>query len=253
MKPLKYMVAAAILLATTACNSKPPQPSGHYQDDDATFGIHFINERRAIVATDDAAGREVNKESYRIQQGKNGYELLLSGFPENRVYGIKQSGDELVLTSPENQKFALERVDAITIQEQTGTTQTSLERSTSDYQLEGMTNVHSINRAQQLHYVDDSKFANDLVDLGLQIETETDLYRHTTTAFERFAISTAEAKGDFNSYLGTVRIVGEWTTATLCEADSSVSIADLVAAQVQQLSENPTAQTSCPAGSRHRH
>jgi Type IV pilin-like G and H, putative len=91
--------------------------------------------------------------------------------------------------------------------------------------LESRTNVGSMNRAQQVHYLERDKFGSSLAQLGLGIKPQTEEYVYLTVSFRQVAFNYALSKVNHRRsrvggvFLGKVPETGELTTfAITCEA-----------------------------------
>ena len=93
-------------------------------------------------------------------------------------------------------------------------------------QSEAKTYTGSMNRAQQAFYLEKSKFATNVDELGIGIKTETENYSYRTVASNRATIQIGGSKrSDLKSYVGAVylaKISGSndiTSLAILCESD----------------------------------
>lgn len=110
----------------------------------------------------------------------------------------------------------------------------------------------SMNRGQQAYYLENSRFARRINDLGMGITPDTDRYLYRTFAqgsgTKARAINAAIARSEgLKSYIGFVRLSTQsretFTLATLCESEKPTR--SLPSAQeLAQLSE----KTPCPSG-----
>ena len=87
--------------------------------------------------------------------------------------------------------------------------------------------VGTLNRLQQAHYLEKSKFASDLTTLANPVPEETNNYRYTIAASPMSAINYGTSRaGALKSYVGmtAISLVTEssdaTTTAVLCEANT---------------------------------
>ena len=112
----------------------------------------------------------------------------------------------------------------------------------------------SINRAQQVHYLENLEFAAQVDDLGLGILSETDAYRYDVAQLEeKFVINRAVSLQDeLDSYLGIVyvgptEVAGEFSTYTiLCEsAGASPEAAESITFEPP---DSYDVEVPCPAG-----
>ena len=94
-------------------------------------------------------------------------------------------------------------------------------------QAEAKQYVGTLNRLQQAHYLEKSKFASDLTELANPVPEETNNYRYTIAASPMSAINYGTSRAAaLKSYVGmtAVSLVTEsrdaTTTAVLCEANT---------------------------------
>ena len=132
--------------------------------------------------------------------------------------------------------------------------QLSEDQSNRAKHAEGKTLMGSINRAQQVHYLENLEFAAQVDDLGLGILSETDAYRYDVAQLEeKFVINRAVSLQDeLDSYLGIVyvgptEVAGEFSTYTiLCEsAGASPEAAESITFEPP---DSYDVEVPCPAG-----
>ena len=110
-----------------------------------------------------------------------------------------------------------------------------------------------MNRDQRTYYSEQKKFADSLDSIEPRMIAETRSYRYASIGFEKYAINSAEAKGDYESYIGIVFAVDrsdiDAMNVTCAGDDASIKAADLVSAQQQWIQNNPDQPSECPPGS----
>ncbi len=119
---------------------------------------------------------------------------------------------------------------------------------------EGRQNLGSMNRAQQAYYLESSKFATTIEELGIGIKPETENYRYQVLPQanqNQSVMMTAQAKRPrLRSYTGAVFLVkinGEdLTVAGICETDEPSSTPPAMPTAPR----NGTSEIQCPAGSK---
>lgn len=119
-------------------------------------------------------------------------------------------------------------------------------------QSEAVMTLGSMTRAQQAYYLEMSKFATNIDDLGIGIPSEGDNYRYEiVTPGDRSVAMTAVAKSEgLKSYTGAVFVIKDEngediTIAGLCETDQSTMTPPAAPTAPANLSE----EIQCPAGS----
>ncbi|MEW6496659.1 MAG: type IV pilin-like G/H family protein [Cyanobacteriota bacterium] len=137
---------------------------------------------------------------------------------------------------------------------------TQNERVTADFkrqanesrEAEGRINIGAMNRAQQAYYLEYSKFATTIEDLGLGINPESENYRYQLlpqgNQRERVMITAQAKRPELKSYTGAVVAVkqnGEDLTVTgICETDEPSSTPPAMPTH-----RKGTGEFLCPAGS----
>jgi hypothetical protein len=119
---------------------------------------------------------------------------------------------------------------------------------------EGRQNLGSMNRAQQAYYLESSKFATTIEELGIGIKPETENYRYQVLPQanqNQSVMMTAQAKRPrLRSYTGAVFLVkinGEdLIVAGICETDEPSSTPPAMPTAPR----NGTSEIQCPAGSK---
>ncbi|MGD1859563.1 MAG: type IV pilin-like G/H family protein [Leptolyngbyaceae cyanobacterium] len=126
---------------------------------------------------------------------------------ERQGSAIDLAIDELAVT--------LEPVDELLL------TDEPFDNSANESQANAKTYINSINRGQQIYFLENQQFATAMDDLGLGIPTETEQYVLQMQSRRDLTVSLATAKAAaMNSYLG-VAIADETTTKSiLCELPS---------------------------------
>jgi len=127
------------------------------------------------------------------------------------------------------------------------------EKAANNPQTEAETIVKSMNRAQQAYFVENNKFAKNLQDLKIGIESETKNYRYRILSQgknNQSIVQTATAKKpDLKSYTGIVfirKIKGETlTNAAICETVKPATKAPAI----PKIPTKASQQVQCPTGS----
>lgn len=155
--------------------------------------------------------------------------------PEGKAYFIvpessdKKVAYEIPLEKVSNQATLPANIKVITVEEQIREAQ---ERREKARKTEGKIIVGSMNRTQQVYYLENSKFTNNFKELGLGIKQETEDYilKIVPQSNQKESVmNIAQAKREgLNSYVGLVYIVdlttGERATlAKRCETSQSLS------------------------------
>ena len=119
---------------------------------------------------------------------------------------------------------------------------------------EGRQNLGAMNRSQQAYYLENSKFAPEIKELGIGINPETENYRYQVLPQanqNQSVMMTAQAQRPrLRSYTGAVFVVktnGEdLTFAGICETDEPSSTPPAMPTAPR----NGTSEIQCPAGSK---
>jgi hypothetical protein len=127
-------------------------------------------------------------------------------------------------------------------------------KKTRSPESEGEVVIEVMTRAQQAYYLENSKFATKLEDLGIGIPPETDQYRYEILAQSDRAQSvtvTAQAKaGGLTSYTGAVFVRKnngeEMTVRVICQTNAPSTSPPAMPAPP----ENGATKGQCPAGSK---
>lgn len=111
-------------------------------------------------------------------------------------------------------------------------------------ELEAKSFINSVNKSQQIFYLQHGKFASSFEELAIPLQSQPESYEYQiVSANQQQALVTAQAKKpDLRSYTGAVFVIGESTTDQIC--------------QTNQPSQTPPSQPEvventiqCPAGS----
>jgi hypothetical protein len=122
--------------------------------------------------------------------------------------------------------------------------------ATEAQQSEAKTYIGSINRGQQAFYLENSRFAPTLVDLGIGIPETSEKYQYTISVTEKdMTVATATARqGGLKSITGAVFLtevegVGETTVSVVCLSNSSTQTPPTVPTL------SSAGKPQCPSGS----
>lgn len=134
-----------------------------------------------------------------------------------------------------------------------GTYRTALEMQAVPAQTDARQYVGSMSRAQQAYYLEYSKFALQLPELGLGIKSDTDFYQYRIFAYrdrtKAVMVAAIPKKKGFKTYVGIVNTGREkqsnsvLTFATQCESQQAVPLIPKMPAALPS-----TGAAGCPSG-----
>lgn len=121
-------------------------------------------------------------------------------------------------------------------------------------QPEARVNMGAMTRAQQAYFLEKNKFARDIKDLGIGIDSETDDYRYRIVPqgnqTQRVMINAIAKRPGLKSYTSAVFVVKKknesLTIAGICETNSNSSTPPAMPI----LPRSGSTEVQCPAGSR---
>lgn len=245
MKP--FTVLPIVLTAAIASSCQPSATQSlagqSYQETDADsqfynrIGVEFIDDSEFVLKLFDQELIELPGQ-YTVESGSITARLDNPEFATADVQ-MQRQGNALDV-SIDDLEVSLESVDELALTDQ------PFEGSSPEGQADARTYISSINRGQQIFFLENDRFATAIVDLGLDVPTETEQYDIDIQSGDGLSVSLATPKaGELNSYLGVVITNESTTQSVLCELTSEEAPVPELSSIVDQV--DPRSLT-CPLG-----
>jgi len=180
MKSISQFFVLSIALAlSTSCNQQP-ELFGKYQSEDIEIGYEFMEDNKVAILSSE--GDTLGE--YELIKGKDGYKLNIEILGISQLYDLKESDNDLILSSGGN-SITFSPVDEFSI---ITMGQRAKESEAKNY-------VGAVQRAQQSFRIERDSFAKSVeeLEIGIPLETENFSYQFHNPS-DQLTYFTAQAK-----------------------------------------------------------